>query len=735
MDTITRSSRWHIVGVAVVLLVLVSGSLALAVEGPPSNSLLNWQTNSLEAGMVPQGIKSAVAVQRREPQNLFGHDTTNHLLLKIDTATGEATVVGPTSFESGMAGMATSRGPVPSPTRPPFNGVPFETGTLFGLLRDNATLVDWIVVWQKEDLATGKPTSGNATKVTATARPINGRGIAFGPDGVTLYVMEEPSGRLSTLDVRTGALTEVGEVRVGGQLIPSSSLEWDPDSGRFLAIANDPPRLLKINPSDASATIVGVAGSLGLNFKACTLVRSSIGNWYSVNVNTGQLVSLDVLAGTSSPIGSLGSNVSSAICGLGFAPEAFLSVTKVTVPGTDNGKFNLQIDGTTFVADVGNGGTTGPVPVASGSHTVGETAGTGTKLADYITVIGGDCDASGQVSLDAGDRKTCTITNTHQVSPTPTATDTATATPTNTPSLTPTQTETLTPTPTNTASPTFTPTTSPTPTATTTPTSTSTPSPTSTATGTPTPTLTPTPSLTPTFTNTPTSTRTPTSTSAPTGTPTPTSTPTKTPTLTPTATPTATPTPAIIADFGDAPDPPYPTRLGSNGPRHLDFTQEWLGQRVDGEPDARFPDRYDDGVLFTSRARPGNTPWYRLFQPMYMRVTINTSGLGWLRYGREPDRRLYLRAWLDWNRDGRFDPGDLVIDWSGGPGIIGTDGSLWPSEMPNWSIRLKPSALHDTGTYTWIRFRLSYGAPPEPTGPAAFGEVEDYQVGVFNQDP
>jgi uncharacterized repeat protein (TIGR01451 family) len=91
-----------------------------------------------------------------------------------------------------------------------------------------------------------------------------------------------------------------------------------------------------------------------------------------------------------------------------------ITVVKDLVPDTDLGKFNLQIDGTPYATDIGDGGTTGPVVVITGSHTVTETASTGTNLADYITVIGGDCAADGSISLAAGDNKTCTITNTRK---------------------------------------------------------------------------------------------------------------------------------------------------------------------------------------------------------------------------------------------------------------------------------------------------------------------------------
>jgi hypothetical protein len=82
------------------------------------------------------------------------------------------------------------------------------------------------------------------------------------------------------------------------------------------------------------------------------------------------------------------------------------------LPANDTGLFNLRIDGVVLAANVGNNGSTGAQFVTIGSHTVSETAGTGTSLGDYTTVIGGDCAANGSVSLAAGDNKTCTITNT-----------------------------------------------------------------------------------------------------------------------------------------------------------------------------------------------------------------------------------------------------------------------------------------------------------------------------------
>jgi hypothetical protein len=89
-----------------------------------------------------------------------------------------------------------------------------------------------------------------------------------------------------------------------------------------------------------------------------------------------------------------------------------LTVNKVVVPGTDTGKFNLQINGVTKATDVSNGGTTGQVQESIGSYTVGEVAGTGTDLSQYTAIISGDCASDGTVTLAEGEKKVCTITNT-----------------------------------------------------------------------------------------------------------------------------------------------------------------------------------------------------------------------------------------------------------------------------------------------------------------------------------
>ncbi|KKQ92426.1 MAG: hypothetical protein UU16_C0006G0028 [Candidatus Woesebacteria bacterium GW2011_GWA2_40_7] len=103
----------------------------------------------------------------------------------------------------------------------------------------------------------------------------------------------------------------------------------------------------------------------------------------------------------------------------------FLEVKKVLDPTSDTGKFDLQIDGTTYAFDATHNGTTGEKIVDADSHTVSETAGTGTTLSNYTSsVVCRDTNGTGSVvsttgsapswtvGVGNGDDIVCTITNT-----------------------------------------------------------------------------------------------------------------------------------------------------------------------------------------------------------------------------------------------------------------------------------------------------------------------------------
>jgi hypothetical protein len=132
--------------------------------------------------------------------------------------------------------------------------------------------------------------------------------------------------------------------------------------------------------------------------------------------------------------GTLGSNSIVATYGgdanyTGSSATFTLSVTGGTIrviqhlisSPIDPATFNLLIDGTTYAVNVGNGGTTGAVPVPTGSHTVSETAGLFTNMGNYTTRIACSNGAAGYgtslsgITVNNGNAIICTITNTRKL--------------------------------------------------------------------------------------------------------------------------------------------------------------------------------------------------------------------------------------------------------------------------------------------------------------------------------
>ena len=159
-------------------------------------------------------------------------------------------------------------------------------------------------------------------------------------------------------------------------------------------------------------------------------------------------------------------------------------------------------------------------------------------------------------------------------------------------------------------------------------------------------------------------------------------------------------------DFGDAPDPTYPTRLASDGARHVVGLLH-LGAGVDPEPDGHpsagaIGDDTDangddeDGVVFT-------TPIARGASDAGLDVTASL-----------PCR---LDAWVDFDGNGSWgDPGEQIF--ASTPLAAGTN-----------SLTFAVPAAAKLGP-TYARFRVSTAGGLLPTGPANDGEVEDYQVQI-----
>lgn len=167
----------------------------------------------------------------------------------------------------------------------------------------------------------------------------------------------------------------------------------------------------------------------------------------------------------------------------------------------------------------------------------------------------------------------------------------------------------------------------------------------------------------------------------------------------------------IAADFGDAPDPPYPTLLASNGAYHTPVPGIMLGNKldaeVDGQPNANATGddlanlADEDGVVFNTPLIPGQNAV----------MTVLVTG---------PPTGLFLSAYIDFNADGSWlTPGDSLFA-APYPVIAG----------PNVVNFLVPAtATPNVKTFARIRLHTMPAVLP-PTGAAANGEVEDYQVQI-----
>jgi len=158
-------------------------------------------------------------------------------------------------------------------------------------------------------------------------------------------------------------------------------------------------------------------------------------------------------------------------------------------------------------------------------------------------------------------------------------------------------------------------------------------------------------------------------------------------------------------DYGDAPDPTYPTLLANNGSRHT-VSSIYLGATIDAELDgipnstATGDDNNnlddEDGVAFTTPLVKGQSA----------NVTVTASATG------------YLDAWVDFNDDG---------DWADAGEQIFTS-QLLSAGANNLNFTVPGSA---TGTnQTFARFRFSSAGGLSYVGLAPDGEVEDYQVAI-----
>ncbi len=158
-------------------------------------------------------------------------------------------------------------------------------------------------------------------------------------------------------------------------------------------------------------------------------------------------------------------------------------------------------------------------------------------------------------------------------------------------------------------------------------------------------------------------------------------------------------------DWGDAPDPAYPTLALSGGASHQILpTGPFLGATADAEADGLASDDLDgsddeDGVRFTTDLVAGGTAG----------VSLLASGDG------------LVSAWVDFNDDGDWDdPGEEILS-----DVPVTQGATaYTFQVPSDAVATEE---------TYARFRISTAGGLSPVGAADDGEVEDYAVSISDQ--
>ena len=233
-------------------------------------------------------------------------------IVAIDPLSGKATKIGKTGQNTLLTGLATAHEGATGP-----DDSFYPAGTHFGLWRDQKGS-DWVV---RLDLTTGQ-----TDKIVRTSRRFSGRGIAFGPGG-KLFVIDSRR-RLSWIDLTNGAVHDIG-----GTGYRSVSLEYNPSDGYLYAISRN-NSLLRIDPANAHASLVGERAGLLGEGNYCTLVRTPEDNWYSVNTKTGELVQIDAASGQIlAVVGALGKQSSGKICGMAVdrLDPAVLSAAQVAI--------------------------------------------------------------------------------------------------------------------------------------------------------------------------------------------------------------------------------------------------------------------------------------------------------------------------------------------------------------------------------------------------------------------
>ena len=189
------------------------------------------------------------------------------------------------------------------------------------------------------------------------------------------------------------------------------------------------------------------------------------------------------------------------------------------------------------------------------------------------------------------------------------------------------------------------------------------------------------------------------------------------------------PIPHPDIDFGDAPDPTYPTLLANAGARHI-IDSIYMGSSLpdaetDGQPNATATgddtdgNDDEDGVVFLGdNTSPGTYSMpYQAGETGGVRITVGGAV--------SVQSPAYLHGWFDWNQDGDWvDPLENVFS------------SYAVTAPGTYTIDFLVPLVGTLSGTTFARFRIDDENLNSFIGLAENGEVEDYEdIAVSAPDP
>ncbi|MCP4709389.1 MAG: T9SS type A sorting domain-containing protein [Planctomycetes bacterium] len=166
-----------------------------------------------------------------------------------------------------------------------------------------------------------------------------------------------------------------------------------------------------------------------------------------------------------------------------------------------------------------------------------------------------------------------------------------------------------------------------------------------------------------------------------------------------------------IFDWGDAPDPFYPTLAANNGANHAIVPGFFLGLAIDAEPDGQ-PDGQasgdDNDILYPANGDDEDGVFfYPIIPGQVDSVDVIASAAG------------TLDAWIDFDGNGSWaGAGEYIIQNAGLSAGLNT---IW-FNVPAGAVSGR----------TYARFRFSLNGLASYEGPAPEGEVEDYEVHILS---